>query len=131
MKERIPRHLIIDLLPLFLADDVSQETRSLIEEYLKTDPQLAALAKQAKHATPLQEIPAPINKETEMEALKKVRKLMIQHNVFLALAVLTTFLTGIAFISLRDEDPLAPFIMMGMAVIFWLAFFVVNRKISE
>jgi len=131
MKEKIPQHVIIDLLPLYLAEEVSEETRSLIEEYLKTDPQLATLANQAKNAASLQEIPAPINKETEMEAFKKVRKLMVQHNVFLALAVLTTFLTGMAFISLRDEDPFAPFIMMGMAGIFWFAFFMVNRKISE
>jgi hypothetical protein len=130
MKEKIPQHVILDLLPLYLADEVSEETRNLIEEYLQSDPQLANLAKQAKKVTSLQEIPAPINKEIEMEALKKVRKLMVQHNVFLALAVLTTFLTGIAFISLRDEDPFAPFIMMGMAGIFWIAFFMVNRKIS-
>ena len=37
----IPKHLIIDLLPLYLADEVSDETRTLIEDYLKTDPQLA------------------------------------------------------------------------------------------
>ena len=92
MKEKIPQHVIIDLLPLYLAEELSEETRSLIEEYLKTDPQLATLANQAKNAASLQEIPAPINKETEMETFKKVKKLMVQHNVFLVLAVLTTFM---------------------------------------
>lgn len=131
MKEKIPQHLILDLLPLYLADEVSDETRSLIEEYLKTDPQLATLAKQAEIATSLQEIPAPINKETEMEAFKKVRKLMIQHNVFLGLAVFSTLFAVPGTISLRDEDPLAPFLFFGVAIIFWIAFFIVNRKISD
>ena len=133
MKERIPQHVILDLLPLYLADEVSEETRNLIEEYLKNDPQLANLAKQAKNATPLQEIPAPINKETEMEALKKVRKLMVQHNVFLALAVVLTLMVGISYIFLWDEPrgAAAPFVFGGMALLFWIAFFVVNRKISD
>ena len=38
MNEKIPQHVILDLLPLYLADEVSDETRTLIEEYLKTDP---------------------------------------------------------------------------------------------
>jgi hypothetical protein len=72
----------------------------------------------------LQEIPAPLNKETEMKAYKKGKKLMIQHNVFLGFAVFTTFLSFPAFVSLRDEDPLAPFFIVGIAVIFWVAFFI-------
>jgi anti-sigma factor RsiW len=133
MKEKIPEHVILDLLPLYLADEVSEETRNLIEEYLQTDPQLANLAKQAKKVTSLQEIPAPINKETEMEALKKVRKLMVQHNVFLALAVILTLMVGISYVFLWDEPrgAAAPFVFGGMALLFWIAFFAVNRKISE
>lgn len=132
MKEKIPQHVILDLLPLYLADEVSEETRDLIDEYLKTDPQLAKLAEQAKHAPSLQEIPAPLTKETEMEALKKARKLMVQHNVFLALAVVLTIMMGISYIFLWDEPrgAQAPFVFGGMATLFWIAFFWVNRKIE-
>lgn len=131
----IPKHLIIDLLPLYLADEVSVETRNLIEDYLKSDPQLAALAEQAKNAPSLQEIPAPLGKDNEMEALKKVKRMMlsVQHHVFLALAVITTFMAGVSYIFLWDEPrgPQAPFIFGGLAIIFWIAFFVVNKKISD
>lgn len=133
MNEHIPQHLILDLLPLYLADEVSPETRALIEEYLKTHPQLAKLAEQAKLVPSLQDVPAPLNKETEMEALKKVRKLMVQHNVFLALAVVLTIMMGISYIFLWDEPrgAQAPFVFGGLAAFFWAAFFWVNRKISE
>ena len=133
MKEKIPQHIILDLLPLYLADEVSDETRNLIEEYLKTDPQLAILAEQAKQAPSLQEIPVPLKKENEMEALKKVKKLMVQHNVFLALAVILTVMMGISYIFLWDEPrgAQAPFVFGGLATLFWIAFFWVNRKISE
>ncbi|MBN1454497.1 MAG: hypothetical protein JW963_25995 [Anaerolineales bacterium] len=127
----IPKHLIIDLLPLYLADEVSADTRNLIEEYLKTDPQLATLAEQAKNATSLQEIPAPLRKENEMEALRKVKKLMVQHNVFLILAVLTTFMFGMSLIFLADENPIAPYVIFGLSGFFWIAFFVVNKQISD
>ena len=131
----IPKHLIIDLLPLYLADEVSDDTRKLIEEYLETDPQLAILAEGAKNAPSLQEIPAPINKESEMEALKKVKKMMlsVQHHVFLAVAVIATFMVGISAVFLWDEPrgPQAPYIFGGLALIFWIAFFVVNKRISD
>ena len=133
MKEKIPQHVILDLLPLYLAHEVSEDTRKLIEEYLKTDPQLATLAEQAKRSIHLQEIPAPINKETEMEALKKVRKLMVQHNVFLALAVVLTIMVGISYIFPWDEPrgAAAPYVFGVLAGIFWIAFFLVNRKITD
>lgn len=133
MTERIPQHVILDLLPLYLEGEVSDDTRDLIEEYLKHDPQLARLAEQANIAISLQGIPAPLKKETEMEALKKVKKLMIQHNVFLALAVILTLMMGISYIFLWDEPrgAVAPFVFGGLAAIFWTAFFIVNRKISE
>ena len=68
-----------------------------------------------------------------MEALKKVKKLMVQHNVFLALAVVATFMVGISAVFLWDEPrgPQAPYIFGGLALIFWVAFFVVNRKIED
>lgn len=133
MNERIPRHVILDLLPLYLVDEVSPETRTLIDEYLKTDPQLATLAQQAKRAPSLQEIPAPLKKENEMEALKKVRKLMVQHNVFLTLAVILTIMMGISYIFLWDEPrgAQAPFVFGALAALFWIAFFWVNGKITE
>lgn len=127
----IPKHLIIDLLPLYLAGEVSDETRDLIEGYLKSDPQLATLAEQAKDAKPLQEIPAPLNKESEMEALRKVKKMLVQHNVFLVIAVIVTFLFGMSILFLQDENPLAPFVLFGLAAFFWTGFYLVNRKIGD
>jgi hypothetical protein len=131
MTEKIPRQVILDLLPLYLANEVSEETRGWVEDCLKQDHQLATLAEMAKKSPPLQDIPAPLTKETEMEAFKKSKRLIVQHNVFLGLAVLATFLSAPATISLRDEDPLAPFLFIGLAAIFWTAFFWVNKKLES
>ena len=40
----ITRDVILDLLPLYLAGEVSEDTRSLVENYLEEDPKLAAIA---------------------------------------------------------------------------------------
>jgi hypothetical protein len=56
---------------------------------------------------------------------------MVQHNVFLFMAVLTTFLSVPAAISLYDEFRPAPFLFLGIAAIFWSGFFWVNRKIED
>lgn len=133
MTEKIPQHVILDLLPLYIEGELSDETQGLIEEYLKQDTQLAKLVEQAKSVPYLQDIPAPLKKENEMEALKKVKKLMIQHNLFLALAAILTLMTGLSYIFLWDEPrgAAAPFVFGGLAVFFWVAFFMVNRKFSE
>lgn len=127
MKEKIPQHVILDLLPLYLTDEISEETKALIEEYLKTDPQLAKLAEQAKHVPPLQEIPAPLNKETEMDAFKKGKYLMIQHNVFLALAVLLTLVVGHSYIYSWETGR---GMTIALTIISWYAFLSVNEKIE-
>ena len=128
MNEKIPQHVILDLLPIYLADEVSEETRNLIEEYLKTDVQLAKLAEQAKNSSALQEIPAPLNKESEMRAFIKGKNLLIQHNVFLALAVFLTLVIGHSYVYSWENGR---GVIIGLAIVCWYVFVSVNEKINE
>ncbi len=131
MTERIPQHVILDLLPLYFEGEVSKETHDLIEEYLKQDPQLAKLAEQAKGAISLQGIPAPLKKETEMEALEKVKKLMVQHSVFLSLALILTFMAGLSgFFPMWGAPFSGATIIFGiLSAICWIAFFTLAKRI--
>jgi hypothetical protein len=99
----ITHDVILDLLPLYLADEVSTDTRALIEHYLATDPQLAQLAEQAAAANLYQDVPIPINTEAEMQTFKKVKRLMFQHNLFLGLAIAFTFLFAMSIPFLWDD----------------------------
>ncbi|UCD99808.1 MAG: hypothetical protein JSV42_03515 [Chloroflexota bacterium] len=69
----ISRNTIIDLLPLYIADEASPETRHLIELYLKNDPDLAEIVKKLSASEIPNEIPIPINKEREMEAYEEAK----------------------------------------------------------
>lgn len=69
----ISRNVILDLLPLYIADEASPETRELIDQYLETDPELAKVAQKLSAAELISEVPIPINKEHEMEAYEEAK----------------------------------------------------------
>ncbi len=85
----IPRTIIVDLLPLYLAGEVSQETRELIEQYLQTDPELAALANQSAIELS-RDVPIPLTQEDEMKALNDAKRIIFWRNVFIT--VVATFM---------------------------------------
>lgn len=78
----IDRNVILDLLPLYLAGEVSPETQALVEEYLASDPELAetaelAAAMQQRAA----EIPVPIQVEDQMEAYREAQRRIQQRTL--------------------------------------------------
>ena len=53
----ISRNVILDLLPLYVANEVSEDTRSLFEHYLETDPELSNVAQQLASLEKKEDIP--------------------------------------------------------------------------
>ena len=74
---KITRNVILDLLPLYAANEVSADTRALVEKYLKTDPELANVAKQLAAMEKPGDIPAPLSQDDKMKAYKKARRLKL------------------------------------------------------
>ena len=48
----VTQNVILDLLPLYLSDEASPDTRVLVQEHLDNDPNLAQLAAQWKNRLP-------------------------------------------------------------------------------
>jgi hypothetical protein len=80
----ITRNVILDLLPLYVANEVSADTRALVEEYLETDPELANVAKQFAPMEKPGDIPVPRSQDDQMIAYKKVRRRQILYAIILA-----------------------------------------------
>jgi hypothetical protein len=92
----VTRDVILDLMPLYLADEVSPDTRALIDKYLETDPELAKLARDQSAAMKLSgDIPVPLTEEDKMKAFRKTRWVMAFYIVILALLI-----TGILGVTL-------------------------------
>jgi len=75
MKE-ITKEIIIDLLPMYLAGEVSEETAALVKKYLESDPELAETAKEMAKADSLNKVPIPFKKETALESYQEAKKWM-------------------------------------------------------
>ncbi len=88
---KITRDVVLDLLPLYLADEVSEDTRALVEECLETDVELAAIVKRSSTTLP-GDIPTPLTKEGKMEAYVKAKRLMLLRTVVLAVTFSFTLL---------------------------------------
>lgn len=98
----VTRDVILDLLPLYLADEVSADTRVLVDEYMKTDPQLAKIAQESAAMALSEDIPIPLTKENQMETYKEAQRLLFQRTLIwaglLALTLLSCLgLAGLAF----------------------------------
>lgn len=66
----VSRDVVLDLLPVYLAGEASDDTRRIVESHLEGDPALAAVARDEK--TKLPPVPAP-RPEAEIRTLQRTR----------------------------------------------------------
>ena len=72
----VTNNIILDLLPLYLAGEVSDDTAALVKKHLEADPELAETAKQMAKADSLNKVPIPFRKEAAMESYQEAKKWM-------------------------------------------------------
>jgi anti-sigma factor RsiW len=72
----IPKEVILDLLPVYLAGEASPETRAWIEEYLADHPELADRVRRQQAENFEQASPPPLPPEMELRALRRTRRVM-------------------------------------------------------
>ncbi len=90
---KITRNVILDLLPLYSADEVSADTRALIDEYLETDPELANIAKQMTALERTKESPVPVSQDDKMKAYRIARRKNLIYTILLASGISIILLT--------------------------------------
>jgi predicted nucleic acid-binding protein len=92
----ISRKIILDLLPLYIAGEVSDDSRKLIEDYLDHDEELRRLAERIEKSD-LKEIPMTEQTELSLEAYRKANKWMVLRTLGLALIISLTVMGLLAF----------------------------------
>jgi len=98
-KMEITRDVVVDLLPLYIAGEGSDETKIIVERFLETDPSLASMV---EHATSIgfNEVPIPLSQEEIMEAYKKANKMMVIRTLGLAVVIAGTLLAVLLIVPL-------------------------------
>jgi hypothetical protein len=132
---KITREVITDLLPIYQSGEASQDTRNLVEAFLKEDPEFARIAN-AEQTSLLTENQPNLSKENEMKTLEKTKKLLKQRSFYMAFAILFTLsIFSFNFDSQGAhwtwaETPMIAFVFFIVGIFFWVKYSQTKGKLN-
>lgn len=131
--ENIPRNVILDLLPAYIAGEASEETKKLIEEYAKSDPQIDKMIKMGELDTKDISVKDKLPKELELKTLNRVRKSIRRQMLYVSLA--TAAFLSIPFIAMQFTNEVnwdvLDFVIMGVLLLGSGLTYILITKISD
>ena len=121
----ITREVINDLWTVYATGEASADTRALVDEFLRQDPEFAGILRSRDEEGLLrQEIPK-LSPDREAQALRKTKRLLHGWDWLLFFAMI---FSGFAFGRIVsdtswDVSPVNFIVMATIAAAFWIAFF--------
>ena len=129
---KVTRDVVKDLLTVCSAGEATSDTRALVEEWLRRDPELARQAEQAGSVT-LPEVP-PLPPTVEKQALDRTRRHLRWRMFLFGLAAYVstlpfsvTFGRG-GYEGLLIDDWPERIVVISIAVVLWVIFWRVSRR---
>jgi hypothetical protein len=133
----VTRDVIVDLLPLYLADEASQDTRALVKAYLEQDPELARLVAEKPNELPFATTPgAPLSREHELKTVERTKTMLRAQRILLAAAMFFSLLplagyqVGRHRWAMLSDFPAGAIACAVLAVATWVIYFVLRRKLN-
>ncbi len=132
--ESIPRNIILDLLPAYVAGEASAESRGLVEEFAQNDPEIARLIRAGTLEPEAISPQIAIPDDLEMKTMKRIRS-SIRRQMFLV-ALATSFILLVPLVAMLFSNEvnwtLADFVVMG-GLLFGtgLAFVLISRILDN
>src|SRR5277367_2183758 len=138
----LPRNIVLDLLPLYLAGEVSEETRAALEESLSRDVTLAAEVERLKSDSLKQILsggsPVILPQDHSVQTMARTRSAIANRSWMLGLAIaFTLFPMSFAFdkghiewILIRSNPSLA-MASWAAALGFWIGFAIHSRRLRS
>ncbi len=128
----VTRQVVTDLLPIYLAGEASGDTKALVEEYFRQDPEFERIARSA--ATPLETLRAtppiaasPERKKRDLESVflgLRRRKWLFGVGLFLTLNPLSFDFTHRHIVSLTlRQSPWHAAFDWSLAAVLWFLYF--------
>ena len=131
---KITRDVITDLLPVYLSGEASQDTKALVDAFLKDDPEFSKLVRENGAILPESQI--NLSKENEMDTLLKTQKLLRQRSTYMAFTILFTLLPLSFYIDAQGmhwmwtDTPVNVAIFTGFAIIFGFQYWRISQKLK-
>jgi anti-sigma factor RsiW len=130
----VTRDVVKDLLTVYLAGEASGDSRALVEDWLKSDPELAADVERARrNEWPAVAAPQPA---VEKRALDRTRRYLRTRSVVLGAAIyfsslpLTVVFGRDGFRGLLLEDWLSRAVALLVAAALWIAYWRMSRRVA-
>jgi ferric-dicitrate binding protein FerR (iron transport regulator) len=130
----ITRNVVKDLLLVYEAGEASSDTRAIVEEWLRRDPELARDATRAAAAAI--PVPPPVPATAEKQALDRTKRQLRRRFILLGTAVyVTTLLLSVTFNSqgftglLIDNWP-ERIVVWAIAALLWWLYWRASRRLS-
>ncbi len=129
----VTREVVKDLLTVCLAGEASADTRALVEEWLRGDPELARQADLAGRIALPAVAPLPVS--AEKRTLDRTRRHLHWRSVVLGLAIYVTTLplsvtfgTDGRFHGLLIDNWPERFVVVALALAVWVAYWRMGRR---
>jgi hypothetical protein len=135
---KITDEVVMDLLPVYLAGEASEDTRALVEAYFRDHPEFAALTtKMETQLSVLQASRSDSNQEKEI--LMRVKRILRLRSILFGAALFCSAMPllivgnsdeGVTWIMLRDAPIIAVVFGVGAAII-WGAYAWTHRILKD
>jgi hypothetical protein len=137
---KVTQDVVMDLLPVYLAGEASQDSRDLIDEFLRENPEFSRVVEAQKREfggqRELLESAGGPSADHELRTLARTRLLMERQKWLMAMALMLTafpfsFVESggrLTFMIVRDQPGLAAGAWMGAAIL-WILYFVARRRL--
>jgi ferric-dicitrate binding protein FerR (iron transport regulator) len=129
----VTKNIINDLIPLYVANECSTDTRELVEEYLQRNPQQAEELRRIMN-TPIPGAVPPAKGLDEIRAFREARRRLRRRTWLMALAIFFSLAPfsfwsgdGRMWLMLRDA-PGSALVYAGLAAVMWIIYALERRR---
>ena len=131
--ESIPRNIVLDLLPVYIAGDASEESRDLVEKFAQNDPEIARFIHAGTIEPAVISLKIAVPDDLEMKTMKRVRRSINLQMLHVALATASILIVPLVAMMFTDEVnwSLFDFVVMGIILFCTGLTYVLISRISD
>jgi hypothetical protein len=128
----VTKEVITDLFPLYTANECSQDSRALVERYLRDNPDQAEELRRVMN-TPVPGSTAQLTGSEEVRSLREARRRVRRQSFLLGLAIFfslvpfSLLVTGGKIYWVFRESPSTALVYGLLGIVCWGAYFLIRR----